>query len=149
MRLTAFLLGTVLLAALLATIGLEDLGRTLRAASPPRFVAFVLVSGTVFVTYAIRGRLVLRGIAAPAVPSLPELVGFRAAAHAVNFLLPSAHLAGEPVRALLFRRSGFGWGEAFLAVTVDRWIEATASAITGPICIAVFLVGSDLDASWA
>lgn len=149
MRLLAFLIGTLLLAALSTTIGLEEVWQTIGRASPPRFASFALVSAAVFAAYALRGSLVLRGIAAPVMPPLHTLLGFRAAAHAVNFLVPSAHLAGEPVRALLFRRTGFAWGDAFLAATVDRWIEATASAITGPICIGVFLVGSDIEPRWA
>ncbi len=149
MRLIALLLGTILLAALLASIGLDEVWPLIGRASPVRFAAFVLLSTVVFGAYAVRGYLVLRGIGAPPAPPLPTLVAFRAAAHAVNFLLPSAHLAGEPVRALLFRRAGFPWADALLAVTVDRWIEATASAITGPFCITIFLVGSDVDPSWA
>src|SRR5688572_12616437 len=149
MRLLALRFGTLLLAALLASIGLDEVWPLIGRASPLRFAAFALVSAAVLVAYAVRGHLVLRGIGAPAPPPLPTLVAFRAAAHAVNFLLPSAHLAGEPVRALLFRRAGFPWPDALLAVTVDRWIEATASAITGPFCIAIFLVGSQIDPSWA
>src|SRR5262245_11061806 len=122
MRLLAFVLGTLLLGALLATIGVADAWQTVARASPARLAAFGLATAAVFAAYAFRARLVLRGIGAPVELPLATLAELRAAAHAVNFLLPSAHLAGEPVRALLFRRAGFDWGDAFLAVTVDRWI---------------------------
>ena len=94
MRLLALLFGTLLLAALLASIGLDEVWPLIGRASPVRFTAFALVDAAVLLAYAVRGHLVLRGIGAPA-PPLPALVAFRAAAHAVNFLLPSAHLAGE------------------------------------------------------
>jgi uncharacterized protein (TIRG00374 family) len=145
MRLFALLLGTAILAALLATIGLAEVGRMLGHASLPGLAAFGVATAAVFATYALRARFVLRGLHSAVDPSLATLASFRAAAHAVNFLLPSAHLAGEPVRAVLFRRVGFEWGDAFLAVLVDRWIEATASAVTGPVCLAVFLLGSGID----
>lgn len=145
MRLLAFAVGTLVLGTLLAMVGIGEVWQTLRHASAPGLAAFLAVSTAVFGAYAIRTRFVLRGIGAPAEMSLATLAGYRAATHAANFLVPSVNLAGEPVRAVLFRRAGYPWSDALLAVTVDRWIEATASAITGPICVAIFLVGSDVD----
>src|SRR6202008_4000209 len=88
------------LAALGVHLGLDELWEAIGRADPSRLAAFLALSITVFVLYATRGRLVLRPIAATPPPPLPTLVAFRAGEHSVSTLLPSAPLAGEPVRAL-------------------------------------------------
>jgi hypothetical protein len=96
----------------------------------------------VFTVYALRWQRILAALGTGAVVPLPTLVGFRAAAHAVASLLPSAHWSGEPVRALLLRRRGLDWPTAVLAVAADRLAEISAASILGPTYVTVFLLGS-------
>jgi len=81
-------------------------------------------------------------------PPLATLVSFRAAEHSISTLLPSAHLSGEPVRALLLRRRGRDWPLAISAVATDRLLEVSASAVAGPAYVAVFFA-THSQSSWA
>src|SRR5258706_4759852 len=141
--------GFALLAVLGHQLGLGELRDALARADPLRFAAFLALSVTVFVTYAARWRLVLRAMdPTRPPPPLPTLVSFRAAQHAVSTLLPSAHLSGEPVRALLLRRRGRDWPLAISSVATDRLLEVSASAVAGPAYVAVFFAQNERSA-WA
>ena len=149
LRSFAIAVGLALLALLVHGLGLDRLVTAVRDASIPLLLAFAAASTLAFTLHALRARVVLRGLRLPIDPPLATLLGFRAAAHAASFLLPSAQLAGEPLRALLLRRAGSDWGGAALLVAADRGMEASAGAIAGPIYLASFLLASDLSPALA
>jgi uncharacterized protein (TIRG00374 family) len=122
-------------------LGLGVLVRALEQASLARFAVFLSLSVAVFLTYAVRWRIVLRATdEGRDSPPLLALLSFRAAGHSVSALLPSAQLGGDPVRALLLRRRGREWTPAVSSVALDRLLETSAAAVAGPIYVAVFLL---------
>lgn len=147
MRLLLLAIGLAVLVLLCRTLGLDELRRAVANASPATFVAFLVLSGSVFLVYAMRWSVVLRAMNAPPLP-ITTLVCFRAAEHAVSTLLPSGHLSGEPLRALLLRRRGLDWTVAISSVAMDRLLDMTASSVIGPVYVAIFFFAND-SASWA
>ena len=141
LRIALFVVGAVLLAFLCAHVGLGDLVAATERADPARLLVFLALSGTTFLTYAMRWSLVLAAMGNREVP-IGKLLCFRAAGHAVSTLLPAAQLSGEPVRALLLRRQGLDWARSVSAVTMDRLLDASASAIAGPIYVAAFFLAN-------
>jgi uncharacterized protein (TIRG00374 family) len=131
-------------------LGLGELFAAVERADPPRFVIFLALSGAVFFVYAARWSVVLAAMGAGRPPlSIVTLVRFRAAEHAVSMLLPSAHLSGEPVRALLLRRRQREWTRAISSVAMDRVLDMTASSIAGPTYVAVFFFANEPSSSAA
>jgi glycosyltransferase 2 family protein len=140
-RVILLLLGLVVFVCLCRRLGLGELAEAVEHASPAGFVVFLAVSTAVFLTYALRWRIVLRAMdEAHEPPPLLTLLSFRAAGHAVSTLLPSAQLGGEPVRALLLRRRGRDWTRAISSVAMDRVLDTSASAVAGPIYVAIFFL---------
>jgi uncharacterized membrane protein YbhN (UPF0104 family) len=136
-----FLLGFAVFVFLCSRLGLGELVEAVERASPARFAVFLAFSSAVFLTYALRWRIVVRAMEkGREPPPLLTLLSFRAAGHAVGTLLPSAQLGGEPVRALLLRRRSGDWTGAISSVAMDRLLEASASAVAGPIYVAVFFL---------
>jgi uncharacterized membrane protein YbhN (UPF0104 family) len=112
-------------------------------------VAFLALSVAAFTTFGARWRLVLRAMdPSRPLPGLPALVGFRAAGHAVSTLLPSAHLSGEPVRALLLRHRGVDWPLAIASVAADRLLEITVATVLGPSYV-VYFFAVNATSAWA
>jgi len=141
------------LAALCYELGLGELAAAAERADPLRFAAFLVLSLTVFLVYAKRWSVVLAAMGGdhPHLP-LTTLMCFRAAEHAVSTLFPSAHLSGEPVRALLLRRRERAWPLAISSIAMDRVLDMTASSIAGPSYVVVFFLAheqSSSAASWA
>jgi uncharacterized protein (TIRG00374 family) len=143
LRIALFFAGVALLAFLCVHVGLRDLAAAAERASPARLVVFLALSAATFLVYAKRWSIVLEAMGSrrPHFP-LARLLCFRAAGHAVSTLLPAAQLSGEPVRALLLRRHGLEWARSVSAVTMDRLLETSASAIVGPIYLAAFILAN-------
>ncbi|MGH7897898.1 MAG: lysylphosphatidylglycerol synthase transmembrane domain-containing protein [Candidatus Binatia bacterium] len=141
LRLALLAIGLVVLVLLCRTLGLGELRRALAAASPAKLGVFLLLTTAVFLTHAVRWRVVLRTMNAPPVP-LPVLLSFRAAEQAVSTLIPSGHLSSEPLRAFLLRRRGLDWTTSISSVAMDRVLELTSMSVAGPIYVAVFFFGS-------
>lgn len=145
LRIALLFLGLVLLVQLCRHLGLAELTAAVRRADPVRFGAFLALTLAVFAVFALRWAVVLRAMSGEqARPAFGTLMAFRAAEHAVSTLLPSAHLSGEPVRALLLRRRGIDWVLAVSSISMDRMLEMTASSIAGPIYVGVFFLANDV-----
>ncbi len=148
-RIVLLVAGLAVLVFLCRHLGLGEIRQGVERADPARFAAFLALSAAVFITYAVRSGVVLRAIdASRRSPSTAELVGFRAAEHAVSTLLPSAHLSGEPVRVLLLRRRGHHWAESISAVAMDRMLDVSASSIAGPLYVGWFFLANH-GSAWA
>jgi uncharacterized membrane protein YbhN (UPF0104 family) len=130
--------GVAALALLLQALGLGELRAALSEASPPLFAVFLALTTAVLFVYALRWRVAIRAVAGRA-PSLSTLAASDAAGRATAWLVPSAGLGGDPVRALLLRRQGLEWRTAVLAVAFDRVVEMTTNAAVGPLYAVVFL----------
>jgi uncharacterized protein (TIRG00374 family) len=141
LRIALLIAGVALLAFLCVHIGLGDLFAAVERANPARLLVFLAFSAATFFTYAKRWSIVLEAMGSrPPRFSLRKLLCFRAAGHAVSTLLPAAQLSGEPVRALLLRRHGLDWARSVSTVSMDRLLEASASAIVGPVYLAAFVL---------
>lgn len=113
----------LLLAGLCFYFGLEPVGRALAQASAFGLLLYGGLTGAVELGYALRWRGVLRGLGV-AVP-VGRLVGARLAGDAVGSLVPSAKLAGEPVRVVL---TG-GGATATAGVALDRLLESIGNVV--------------------
>ena len=143
LRIALLIAGVALLAFLCVHIGLGDLFAAVERANPARLLVFLAFSAATFFTYAKRWSIVLEAMGSRRPHfSLRKLLCFRAAGHAVSTLLPAAQLSGEPVRALLLRRHGLDWARSVSTVTMDRLLEASASAIVGPAYLAAFVLAN-------
>ena len=148
-RLSFSLAGLAVLVFLCRHLGLDELHTAIDHADPMRFAAFLGLSFAVFLSYALRWSVVLRGMAAlDQTPTLLDLLSLRAAEHAVSTLVPSGHLSGEPVRAYLLRRRGLDWRLAVASVTMDRVLDLSASSVVGPLYVGVFFLAHG-SAAWA
>jgi uncharacterized protein (TIRG00374 family) len=147
-RIVLLVAGLGLFIGLCRRLGLGEISQALARADPRRLVGFLALSVTVFVLYAKRWSIVLVAMGDRPPPALRTLLGFRAAEHAVSFLLPSAHLSGEPVRALLLRRRRRQWAQTIASVAADRLLDLTASSVLGPIYVGAFFLANDVSA-WA
>lgn len=138
-RALALAAGIVLLAVVCRAVGLEEFEAALAHASPLGIVAFLALGAGAFAVHALRWRSILSSIAPSApLPSLGSLALLGTAGHAVSFLVPSAQLGGEPLRAFLLRRRGVDLRTAASSVALDRLADITASSIVGPAYVALF-----------
>ena len=142
LRIAFLIAGVALLAFLCVHIGLGDVVAAAERANPTRLLVFFAFSAATFLTYAKRWSIVLEAMGSRPQFSLRKLLCFRAAGHAVSTLLPAAQLSGEPIRALLLRRHGLDWARSVSTVTMDRLLEASASAIVGPAYLAAFVLAN-------
>lgn len=123
---TNFVVGGAALVWVLYRFGQPALGLLAVRPSAPLLAGFVLMVAGAFVGYALRWRLLLRGLGAPS--SLPRLIAFRTAGQSLSALIPSAKLGGEPLRAYLLLRAGVPPAPAIASVAVDRTIEMSVGA---------------------
>lgn len=130
------LLGLVLVALLLWRFGLAELGLALRRLSPADLAVYLAFTVAVVLGYALRWQLVTRSVGRE-VP-LPRLAGARLAGDAVGNLLPSARLAGEPVRVAIVHAGGVEATTATAGVAVDRLLETVSNIVCGLTYVSVF-----------
>jgi uncharacterized protein (TIRG00374 family) len=97
-----------------------------REPHPAWLLGFLATVGVVFVTHALRWRLLLGGLGAHA--PLGRLTVFRAAGQSLSTLVPSAKLGGEPLRAFLLVGERVSAARAVASVAVDRTLEIGAAA---------------------
>ena len=123
---TNYVIGAGGLGYLLYRFGGLAAGLLARSPAPVLLAAFVVAVAVAYVGYALRWRIVLRGLGAQ--PSLLLLTTYRAAGQSLSSLLPSAKLGGEPLRAALLVRTALPGSSAIASVVVDRALEMVGSA---------------------
>jgi hypothetical protein len=101
--------------------------------------AFGATVAAIVLAFTLRWRLLLGGLGVAR--GLAPLVAYRAAAHSVSALVPSAKLGGEPLRAWLLARDGVAGGPAIASVAVDRMLEMGAAAPFACLYAALLLRG--------
>src|SRR6185295_5777631 len=93
--------GLAMIALLLWWFGTAGLAEAIGHLRPLYLCVYLLLAVAVLVGYSLRWRLVARAVGRT--PSLARLVATRLAGDAIGGLVPSAKLAGEPVRIALLR----------------------------------------------
>jgi len=132
------ILPLLLLAALCWWFGLEPLARTLAHASPAGLIGYLLLTGGVLLLYAMRWRLIVRSLGGRL--PLGRLVAARLAGDAVGALVPSARLAGEPLRVALARDACASTAQSSAGVALDRFLEIVGNTLAVLAYVAIFLI---------
>ena len=130
------LLPVLLLAALCWWFGLEPLAQALSRASASGLAAYGLITALVVLGYALRWRLVARAVGDD--PPLGRLMAARLAGDALGSLVPSAKLAGEPLRVALVRGDGTPTAQAAAGVAIDRLLEVIGNTLAVIAYVALF-----------
>lgn len=135
-RAVPLLIGAGLVVFLAAHFGLGGLAEALTRLSPGGIAVYLGFAVAVLVGYALRWEMVCRSLGAPV--ALARLAGARLAGDAVGNLVPSAKLAGEPVRAAIVAAGGVSGTEASAGVALDRILETVSNMICAAAYVAIF-----------
>jgi uncharacterized protein (TIRG00374 family) len=129
-------LGLAALGYLFWRFGLDDVRRAFGHAHPGLLIVYLMLALVVLAGYCARWKLV----AATFGRQLPwrRLLEARLAGDAVGWLVPSAKLAGEPVRVALVMREGLRAPEASAGVAIDRLLELIGNMICVLAYVSVF-----------
>jgi uncharacterized protein (TIRG00374 family) len=132
------LLPLLLLAFLCWWFGLEPVVRALAHASPRGLAIYLLLTAAVLLMYAMRWRLIVRALGG----QLPvgRLLAARLAGDAVGALVPSARLAGEPLRVALARDGGISTAQSGAGVALDRFLEIGGNTLAALAYVAIFFI---------
>jgi len=128
---TNLALATAALVWLLARYGTKALAQLAASPSPAVLLAFVATVAAGFAVFAWRWGVVL-GSLGDRVP-IGALTAGWVAGHSLSSLVPSARLAGEPLRAWLVAQRGVPAPHAIASVAADRTLEMGASAMFAAI----------------
>jgi uncharacterized protein (TIRG00374 family) len=132
-----FLLPLLLLATLAWWFGLQSAAQTLARASPSGLAGYGALTALVIVGYALRWGMVARTMGGH--PPLIRLVAARLAGDAVGSIVPSARLAGEPVRVALARSPGNSTALSTAGVAVDRLLEVIGNMLAVIVYVTIFV----------
>jgi len=145
LRLGPLLVGLALLGLLAWSFGLEGVARAFADFSPARFAAYVALTAAVLAGYALRWQRVTRSLGGEV--GLARLAAGRLAGDAVGSIVPSARLAGEPVRAAVACAGGVEVTQASAGVALDRVLETIGNVLCALLYVAVFAATRELPAS--
>ncbi|MBI4517698.1 MAG: flippase-like domain-containing protein [Deltaproteobacteria bacterium] len=137
--------GVAVLVGLCWQFGLGELAAAFGRVSPAYLSAYMVLAAVVLVGYSLRWGAAARALGARL--PLARLVAARLAGDAVGALVPSAKLAGEPVRIALMYAGGVGGTQAGAAVTIDRALELISNMLCVLAYVAVFSVAQVLGSS--
>jgi uncharacterized protein (TIRG00374 family) len=135
-RILAAAAGLSALALLCWWFGVDELALAVRRLDAGNLLVYLALLVAVLLGYCLRWQLVTRALGS-ALP-LGWLVTARLAGDAVGTLVPSAKLAGEPVRMALVRGAGVGGAEAAAGVAFDRILEVIGNILAALAYVAVF-----------
>jgi len=136
LRWLTLLAGAALVALLAHHFGLGGLASALRHLSPLYLLVYLLFGVAVLLGYALRWQVVCRSLGA--VTALGRLASARLAGDAVGNLVPSAKLAGEPVRAAIVAAGGVDGAEATAGVALDRILETVSNVVCAIAYVSIF-----------
>jgi len=122
-----FIVPILLLAALCWWFGLEPVEHALVHASPRGLLVYLLLTAAIVLGAVLRWRLIGRAIGVSV--SLGRLVVARLAGDAVGALVPSAKLAGEPLRVALARDANTSTAQSTAGVALDRFMEIIGNTV--------------------
>ena len=126
---------TLIVVGLFAWFGVAPITTALERASAPGLLVYALLTAAVLAGYALRWRLVAHALGMR--PPLGRLISARLAGDAVGVLVPSARLAGEPVRVVLTRGTAPTTSHSAAAVALDRILEMIGNTIAALLYVVV------------
>lgn len=135
-----WLMALGMLTALFVWFGVAPAADALRQASAVGIARYAVLSAAVLCAYSIRWRRVAGGFGWH--PPLRRLLSARLAGDAVGALVPSAKLAGEPVRVLFTRQAAAEASTAAAAVAVDRVFEVIGNVLAALVYVAILCVAA-------
>lgn len=127
-------LGTVVF--LFWRYGFTDVAAALRHAAPAELLVYLVLAAAVIVGSSLRWWLVARALGSAA--ALSRFIAARLAGEGVGLLVPSAKLAGDPVRLALVYRERAGLSRAGAAVAIDRLLETLSNSLCAVTYVTVF-----------
>lgn len=130
------LLALLLLAGLFAWFGVEPTAHALRSVDLRRVALYLTLTAVITALVGGRWQVVARALGGRA--SLGHLIMARLAGDAVGALVPSARLAGEPLRIALVRGGGAPTAQAAAGVAADRLLEVVGNLAAVLTYVVVF-----------
>ena len=130
------LLAVAVLAGIWWRFGITDLAAAFARFSPAMAAIYLIISTVVILGYCLRWSSVTHALGAR--PPFARLLAARLAGDAVGSLVPSAKLAGEPVRAALVHTGGLAGPQAGAGVAIDRILELIGNMLCVIAYVAVF-----------
>lgn len=131
-------IGLTLLAFLGWWFGLDDLRLAFDRLDAGTVLIYLVLLVVLLLSYCLRWKMVTRALGSD-VP-FGSLVSARLAGDAVGTLVPSAKLAGEPVRIALVHAAGVRGSEAAAGVALDRVMEVIGNILAALAYVTVFAV---------
>ena len=125
------------LVLLYRTFGLDDVVAAFTRLRPPYLIAALALGCAVRLGYSLRWWCVARVLGDA--PGLPRLVAARLAGDAIGAVVPSARVAGDPLRIALVYADGVDGARAGAGVAIDRVLEVVGSALCCIAYVAVFV----------
>jgi uncharacterized protein (TIRG00374 family) len=128
-------IAVAIIAALFARFGVAPVGDALGRASASWLIVYALLTALVVAGYAARWRVVAAAMGAA--PPFTRLLRARLAGDAVGALVPSARLAGDPVRIALSRTRHIPTAHGAAIVAADRILELIGNLLAVLASLAV------------
>jgi uncharacterized protein (TIRG00374 family) len=135
-RVIAAAVGLIALAMMCWWFGIDELALAVRRLDAANLLVYAVLLVVVLLGYCLRWQLVTRALGSA--PAFGALVTARLAGDAVGTLVPSAKLAGEPVRITLVRAAGVNGAEAAAGVALDRIFEVIGNILCVLAYVTVF-----------
>jgi uncharacterized protein (TIRG00374 family) len=137
--------GVVVLGLMCWWFGIDQLTLAVHRLDVRSLLLYVVLLVAVLLGYCLRWKAVTRALGS----RLPfgSLVTARLAGDAVGTLVPSAKLAGEPVRIALVQASGVRGAEAAAGVALDRVLELIGNILSALAYVGVFAFTRTLGAA--
>lgn len=123
----SIVLGIVLLIIVLLKYPFKDVASTFSHVTPKLLIAYLCVSFSIMMLFAIRWRFVLKTLGYK-VPFI-DVFGFRVIEYGISYITPSGKAGGEPVRAALLMKRGICFKEGLSTVFADKTIELSVSLL--------------------
>lgn len=107
-----------------------------------KLIPYIFVTFLIHVLLAYKWGLILRTTRYK-VP-LHKLFLYRLIGQAISYITPSAHIGGEPIRAILLKRHNIELSKGFSSVIIDKSIEITFYIFFGIIGIIILIFNYSL-----
>jgi len=118
-----FLVGIIIIGALIMAVGLEDIIQVVSRADPAIYIVALLIQTLALFIWLIKWKLVTQAIDLDV--STRQMFPILLSGIFVNNVIPSARIGGEPLRAYVFARlADIPTEKGFATVAADRVIDA-------------------------
>ncbi|OVE74711.1 hypothetical protein BVX95_01400 [archaeon D22] len=107
-------------------------------ASFPLFILYLVISLTIQVFLIIRWKLILKthGHSVP----FRKLWIYRTIGYSLNYFTPTAHVGGEPIRALLLKRYKVPFPKGLSSVLLDKSLEISMNSFFASIGVIIMVI---------